>query len=547
MNSGSLNTNSYGVRYVTLEWSVASQSIANNTTTINWTLRGNGGSSPGYYYSGPFWLSIDGNQVYYSETRIKLWNTTVIASGQYTFNHNADGTRTFSAYVDAAIYSGSFNCNGSGSWNLPTIPRASSPGISGNYILGNNITINTNRASSSFTHTLRYTFGSASGTIATGVGASTTWTLPKSLASQIPNGTSGTLTVYCDTYNGPTFIGTKSITATVYIPDTTEFYPSVSSCNLSEAVSGIAAQFDGYVQSRSKISGSVSASGAYSSTIKNYSVAINGATYSSNNFTTEYLVGSGNLNCVVTVTDTRNRSVSKTYTYTVLAYTSPTYTAFKVERCDEDGALNDEGSNAIVEIAASVSSVNNKNTKSFKLLYKKQSEESYTTIELSDSSYELNAEQILPNIDVDSEYDFKLEITDFFVTVSKEIPLSTAFTLMDFNNSGRGMAIGKVSTKNALEVNMPIYDRFDTLINNGLAYYKAEGDEDPNTTLESLILTNHENNPGGSSRIFYYIQTFFYQEKSITANRTQIAFPYTAGRMAMRYYNGGVWSGWTQY
>lgn len=547
VSSGSLNSTAYGTRYLTFSWSVQSRSIENNTTTIYWELKGAGGTSPGYYTSGNFKVVIDGEQAYYSSKRIHLYNYTLVASGTKTFNHDIEGNKSFSTYIEAGIYTVAVNVTGSGSWELPQIARASNPSISGNYILGNNITINTNRASSSFTHTLRYVFGSASGTIATGVGASTTWTIPKTLANQIPNGTSSTLTIYCDTYNSSILIGTKNTSITVSIPDTTEFKPMVTGCSFGEAVSGISERFNGFVQSRSKLNVTASGSGAYGSTIKNYSVAINGATYLSNNFTTGFLLESGTLNCVVSVTDSRNRSASKTYTYNVLAYNSPTYTLFKVERCDEDGTLDDEGSNAIVEIAASISSVNNNNTKSFKLLYKKQSEESYTTIELSNSSYELNANKIISNIDADFEYDFKLEITDFFATVSKEIPLSTAFTLMDFNASGRGMAIGKVSTKNALEVNMPIYDRFDTLINNGLAYYKAEGDEDPNTTLEELILTHSENGPLGNTTAFFYIRTMFYQEKSLTANRTQVAFPYTTGRIATRYYYNGKWSNWTQY
>ncbi|HJJ65437.1 MAG TPA: DUF859 family phage minor structural protein, partial [Methanocorpusculum sp.] len=60
-------------------------------------------------------------------------------------------------------------------------------------------------------------FGSQSGTIATGVTTGTTWTIPLSLMNLIPNSTSGSGTVYVDTYNGQTKIGTKwcGFTATV--------------------------------------------------------------------------------------------------------------------------------------------------------------------------------------------------------------------------------------------------------------------------------------------------------------------------------------------
>lgn len=88
----------------------------------------------------------------------------------------------------------------SGSLALTTIPRASTPSVSGTTI-GSTMTITTNRASSSFTHTLTYSIGSYSGTIATGVGASTTWTIPATLANAIPNNTSGTLSISCTTYS----------------------------------------------------------------------------------------------------------------------------------------------------------------------------------------------------------------------------------------------------------------------------------------------------------------------------------------------------------
>ena len=44
--------------------------------------------------------------------------------------------------------------------------------------LGSVVTICTNRQSIGTTHTLTYSFGSATGTIATNVGASLNWTLP---------------------------------------------------------------------------------------------------------------------------------------------------------------------------------------------------------------------------------------------------------------------------------------------------------------------------------------------------------------------------------
>lgn len=124
-SSGSFNTSAYSVRYLTFNWSVASQNINNNRTVINYSLKGAGGSSTRWYTSGNFKLVINGTTVYSSATRIDLYNGTIVCSGQFTISHNSDGTKNFSASAEAGIYTYAVNCKGSGSWDLPTIPRYS--------------------------------------------------------------------------------------------------------------------------------------------------------------------------------------------------------------------------------------------------------------------------------------------------------------------------------------------------------------------------------------------------------------------------------------
>ena len=78
----------------------------------------------------------------------------------------------------------------------------------------------------------------------------------------------------------------------------------------------------------------------------------------------------------------------------------------------------------------------------------------WDTLTLSNEQYSLNTTKIIENIDTESEYNFKAVATDYFSTSEYLHNLSTAFTLMDFNTTGKGVAIGKVSTRNAFEVNM---------------------------------------------------------------------------------------------
>lgn len=67
---------------------------------------------------------------------------------------------------------------------------------------------------------------------------------------------------------------------------------------------------------------------------------------------------------------------------------------------------------------------------------------------------------------------------------------------------------------------------------------------DPNTTLENIILTDHANGPGDG---YYYIQTFFYNTRSTSANRSQIATKYnSSNKMYIRYYYNDQWSPWSE-
>lgn len=122
-SSGSFNTNGYQGRYLTFSWSVSSQSIESNSSTISWSLKGAGNASSSWYNAGNFKVVINGVTVYSSSTRIKLYNGTVVASGNLTIAHGSDGTKTFSASAQAGIYYVAVNCTGSGSWSLPTISR----------------------------------------------------------------------------------------------------------------------------------------------------------------------------------------------------------------------------------------------------------------------------------------------------------------------------------------------------------------------------------------------------------------------------------------
>lgn len=122
-SSGSFNTNGYEGRYLKFSWNIKSQDIANNKTTISWSLKGAGKASVSWYMAGNFKVVINGSTVFSQSKRIELHDGTTVASGELDIAHNNDGTKTFSASAEAGIYSVAVNCRGSGSWSLTAIPR----------------------------------------------------------------------------------------------------------------------------------------------------------------------------------------------------------------------------------------------------------------------------------------------------------------------------------------------------------------------------------------------------------------------------------------
>ena len=408
------------------------------------------------YGSGTCYCKINGTT--YSSTvspSQKITNSGIdLFSKTLDIYHNNDGAKslTCSAWID--MNTPLTSSEQSYSQTLSTIPRASKPTLSASSVtMGNSLTVYTNRASSNFTHSLYYQIGSGGwNTIGTGIGTSKSWSVPISFANSTPNSTNLSVKLWLETYNGSTYIGCNSVSFTANVPS--NIVPIINSVTLSESISEIYQQFGVFVQGKSKISGSISSSGSYSSTIKSYSISISNANYTTNNFTTDYLISSGENVCSVTVKDSRGRTASQTINFNVVEYSNPVINSFLVSRCNQDGTPNDEGNCVKCDIAANISSVNNKNTKLFQIKYKKTSETEWNIFNLDSTIYFLNTTQIIQNIDTESEYNFKVVATDFFSFAEYSHNVSTAYTLMDFNHSGRGLAIGKVSTENAFEVSM---------------------------------------------------------------------------------------------
>lgn len=268
----------------------------------------------------------------------------------------------------------------------------------------------------------------------------------------MPNVTRASFTFTITTVISGVTEGSTNATATGTIADSIK--PSISSVALSEAVSGIAAQFGGYVQNQSKISGTITATAGTGSTISSYKTLINGQTITSSTFMTSVLKTAGTNTVTVTVTDRRGRTATSTSTFTVLACDLPKITNFKVVRCLADGTEDVSGEYVKINATASISPVNNKNKKSFVLEYKQKSATSYTSIETYTGGYTYTlTNKIQAGISSDYPYDFRLRAIDFVHEAISSVSISSGFALIDLKGNGKGLAFGKVASEdNTLDI-----------------------------------------------------------------------------------------------
>ena len=414
-----------------------------------------------------------------------------------------------------------------------------------NFTIGDTITIPITKYNSSFSDTLNIYIGTTWIKRVEGIvnnqKVSFTTTEINNIYAAMPSVTSASFRFVNTTYNGANIVGTNEKVAGGFIDPTVK--PAITSVTLVEAVTGITAKFGGYVQYQSKIQCTIAATAGTGSQISSYSGNIGSFVVMENPTITSRLSKSGTNDYKLTVVDKRNRATTTTGTFNVLAYENPEINKFSVVRCDSNGNENLYGNRVKINVSAVISSVNNKNNKLFKVQYKLRNATTWTDLLTYNTGYEYTlTDSIHSGFSVDNTYDFRLVVTDYFTSIERGLTISAGFAIIDLKGNGKGMALGKVSTKDALEIGFDMYDKFDTKISNGLSMYGGSANPiDVDTTLEELVLST-KNTP---TTDFWYVRTMFYSTKSTTSNRTQVAYPYN--KLMPTYYriyfNGG-WSEW---
>ena len=499
--------------YLQLTLTENSISQTNNTSSISYTLRLYSGSWDFSQYKIGHSISLAGKTVSSvkranaNQYSIGTNSSVTIASGTTTISHNSDGSKNMSVAfsIDMAKDSwtpGAISVSGK-SMALTSIPRSSTVSCSTANI-GSNATITINRASSRFTHTLSYTFGSLDDTIVTKTNkTSVSWTIPTSFYARIPNSKSGTGTITCDTYNGSTKIGTKTCTFTAKVSESASkptLSPTVVDNNSTTiALTGDNTKFIKYYSNAAVTTG---AAARNSATLKSQKITCGSKSISS---------ASGTINAVesgsfkFSATDSRGYTTSQTVTKTLINYVKLT--------CDLQKSIPDTSGNFTLTVKGnyfngSFGATNNTLTIQYRYKENGGTYSNWKTINATLSGNTYTAKDNLTGLDYQKTYVFQARATDKLSTKTtneisiKSLPVFdwgkndfkvngdfrvTGKTTLDGNLTGKYLTGTWLQTTDATDLNNSP-PKVAVLDNSGWIYSRTPSDLKSDMGLSKIFI-----------------------------------------------------------
>ena len=274
-------------------------------------------------------------------------------------NNATSGTCTIYCHT----YSGSTYLGTNSVTLTLNVPEASVPTLSASTIvIGNSLTIYTNRKSSNFTHVISYDFHGKKGTLSETATTSSSLSVDVAgFAGRIPNAKSGTGTITCVTKNGTATVGTKTVTFTATVPENSATKPSLSGLALTPSHSDeyphLKNNFsDIYVQGLTEVKAAYTVSTPYSAfksvtmTVKDSSGKVLSSVSGTNSEATSATINvHGSVKVIVTVTNTRGVSISSEKTISFYEYSKPEITLYgsngkdSLLRCNDGGEVTESG------------------------------------------------------------------------------------------------------------------------------------------------------------------------------------------------------------
>lgn len=437
-----------GQYHYTLNQNSANYTMTIKTARVQYTVSYNANGGTG----------APSSQTKYGGVNLTLSSTRPTRNG-YTFqkwNTKADGTGT--NYDPSTTYTANAALTLYAVW----IASSSTILLSQQSVeAGGSIYVYINKINSSATHTITYSIGSTSGTIATKTSSTEAqFTVPSSVVSQI-SGSSGQCTISCTTYINNTQSGVaQTAILTVTVPSS--YQPSVSLTvtkrNTNSTVNSWGILLQGYSQVVLTAT-STMASGATVSTYAFSGPGVSAPPSSSNSLTSNVITTSGKDGWSVTVTDSRGRTATATWKYDdfeVYAYSNPSITNATTLRTDVSGVAS-TGTFLKSKATLSISSANGHNSINVhKVEYKLTSDSNWTLGDDTITSNTWTSPYGGGAIDVSSAYNVRYTLSDALgnqAQVTANVPNVTGIGIRLLND---GLRLGGIPTRPGLQVDWDV-------------------------------------------------------------------------------------------
>ena len=272
---------------------------------------------------------------------------------------------------------------------------------------GTALGVNISRIDASYTHKVTFSFGNRSYT-ATGVGTSTSYTIPVAWLDQIPNAVSGTGTVTVETISG-SGASMGSVSASFTLTAGAGVVPTVGTAKV-ELVDGLDGLYiQGHSRCRVTVSGYAAGTGA---TVASVLITGNGESAWAASMTSGLLRTAGTVTFTVTVKDSRGRETSAWPSITVTAYTDIAITGRTALRCTSDGTVSrTKGKSAKLGCSYAMTAVGS-NEATVRVYWRVFGEDAWTEITGWDSASGYTAVALTDAVALDERYEFRFAVAD---------------------------------------------------------------------------------------------------------------------------------------
>ena len=551
-------TSNNGYAYtLTASFTENSTSVTNNTSNITCTgtLKSTNARWTSSYNSTItiYWHDNRQNKdIYVAATNAKeiAYGGTITATGTINVTHKDDGTLSGYAYAKwekggTSAYTPNNGNISTDNTALTTIPRASVPTISPSpFNIGDTITINTNRKSTVFTHTVTFYFGNYSYQVGTGVTDSCTLdtsTIANEMYQQIPNAAAGQGNVTVATYNGSTLVGTAQC---LFIANVVNSNPTFNAAykDTNSTTTAITQNNQLIIQNNSTLQVNITnASAKNYASLSSVTITIEGqsTTKSISSATLNINLGtvnlSSNTDMVVTLTDSRGITSSQTITLQMLEWSLPTAIITLARQ-------NNFYTETDIKVDAMYSSLDSKNTITIKYRYKKTSDSTY-------SQYYTLQDNVQSTFNADNTYEWDVQILlqDLLGSTTYNKTLNIGLPIAFFDRLKRSFGINCFpSDTESLEVNGEnILTRIEGFGEVCMSAPTTDWNTACGTRSGFYMGADMSNSPSGATVanwwwVIHLAHNNLYQR--------QIAFSFlNNSQVFTRIMNNGTWNNWTLF